>query len=524
MKPAVFTAIAWLFAATVASGEVVFRSGHSGEPDSLDPHKAMPGSATVVINDLFEGLLTLDALGRPTAGAASEWSVSDDGLEWTFRLRDGLVWSDGVPLTADDFVYAFRRMADPATAASSMAMSVDAIAGARDVLSGRAPPESIGVSAPDSRTVIVRVPRPRPYLTTVLSSPGFVPVPRHVIEEHGDAWSGPGIHVSNGAYKLDRWIPQDYVRVVRNPRFHDADSVSIDAVHYHVVDDLNTGLRRFRAGDLHAMVNFPPDKLDWLRENLPGVLRLSPSLGLMLYAFNLEQPPYDDIRVRRALSLAVDRGILTQRIVRSGDQPAYGLIPPGMNDYPGAYPDPADGLDRDQRLEAARELLAEAGYGPDNPLEASILYHTSEEHRRIAVAVSRMWKDIGVVTELINSDRQVVNARALQGDFGVVRMAWFSVYRDPTGFFNYFLPGNPANVTRYDDGGLAGAIASADASSDIATRMTDLAAVEARIMAEQPILPLYYMVSRRLVSPKVKGWLDENPTSFRPARYMSIVD
>jgi oligopeptide transport system substrate-binding protein len=325
-----------------AAGEVVFRSGHSGEPDSLDPHKAMPGSATVVINDLFEGLLTLDAAGHPSAGAAQSWSVSADGLVWTFRLRDGLRWSDGTPLDAADFVYSFRRMADPATAASSMAASVDSIAGARDILSGNAPVESLGVSAPDSSTVVVEVDRPKPWLPSVMASPGFVPVPRHVIAEHGDSWSRPGVHVSNGAYRLDRWIPQDYVRVVRNQEFHAAGSLSIDAVHYYVVDDLNTGLRRFRAGDLHAMVNFPPDKLDWLRENMPEVLHLSPSLGLMLYAFNLERAPYDDVRVRRALSLAVDRRLLTQRIVRSGDTPAYGLLAPGLTGDAGPYPDPAE--------------------------------------------------------------------------------------------------------------------------------------------------------------------------------------
>lgn len=504
----------------LADARDVFRSGHSGEPDSLDPHQASSGTAIIVVNELFEGLLTLSAKGKPVLGAAEHWEVDATGTRYRFRLRENLEWSDGRPLTADDFIYAFRRLADPATRGSLLAVYLHRVKGGREALRGDIDPKEIGVRKLNARELEIELKEPTPFFPTMLASPALVPVPRHSIDAHGDRWTQPGNMVSNGAFRLDSWVPQEVIRLKRNERFHSSESVALTGAEFYPLDDLNTGLRKFRAGELDAMVNFPPDRLAWIRENLPGALRLSPSLGLYVYVLNVREPPLDDVRVRRALSLAADRMALTQRLIKTGDKPAWGLVPPGIANYLEPLPDPATGLTEEEKQARARALLADAGYGPGNPLTVEIKYHTSEEHKRVAVALAAMWRRVGVVAELSNAERAVVQAAAKNGDFQVLRAAWFSLYEDAYGLLNFFVSDSPSNYSGYSSREFDDGLLRANRILDAAERAQALREMELKLMRDQPVIPLFYYVSRRLVSPDLEGWDDDNLTAFHPARYL----
>lgn len=511
-----------VLALPLAEARDVFRSGHSGEPDSLDPHQASSGTAIIVVNELFEGLLTLSAHGKPVLGAAEHWEVDATGIRYRFRLRENLEWSDGRPLTAEDFVYAFRRLANPATRGSLLAVYLHRVKGGREALRGDIPPTEIGVTKLSPRELEIELEEPTPFFPTMLASPALVPVPRHSIETHGDRWTQPGNLVSNGPFRLDSWVPQEVIRLKRNERFHAADSVALAGAEFYPLDDLNTGLRKFRAGELDAMVNFPPDRLEWIRENLPAALRLSPSLGLYVYVLNLREPPLDDLRVRRALSLATDRMALTQRLIKTGDKPAWGLIPPGIANYLDPLPDPAAHLTAEEKRKRARTLLADAGFTPANPLTVEIKYHTSEEHKRVAVALAAMWRSVGVVAELSNAERAVVQAAAKNGDFQVLRAAWFSLYEDAYGLLNFFVSDSPSNYSGYASEAFDAGLLRANRILDTDARAQALREIELMLMRDQPVIPLFYYVSRRLVTPDLAGWEDDNLTAFHPARYLSF--
>lgn len=515
-------ALLWLIAALLPAPSVaaqLLRSGHPGEPDSLDPHRAIAAPSIIVLNDVFEGLMTLDAGGRPVPGAAESFSVSDDGRLYRFRLRQGLHWSDGTPLTAADFLYSFRRLADPRTGSTSLASFVDLLENGRAVLAGALPPERLGVAVPDPRTIELRLTAAAPYFPSVVALPAFAPVPRHVIARHGDGWTRPGRFVSNGPFTLLEWRPGQWVRTQRNPHFHAAGSLRLDGVVYYPIADLNAGLRRFQSGELDALTNFPPEKLDWLRERMPRELRLGPSLGVTVYVLNLRKPKFADARVRRALSLAIDRELLTGRIVRAGDMPAWALIRREFTGYPARLP-PAGSPAR--RAAEARRLLVAAGHGPGRPLRLELLYHTSEEHKKVAVAVAAMWQQVGVEVGLRNAERQVVEVALRNGDFDVARAAWFSTYADPVGLLGLLRSGSPANSSGYRNPRFDAALDAAAGIADPARRLAALRDAEDMLVADSPVIPLYFLVSRRLVSQRVVGWRDDNLTALRPARWLSL--
>jgi ABC-type oligopeptide transport system substrate-binding subunit len=504
-----------------ATSPAIIHTGHSGEPDSLDPHLAIAAPSIIVLTDLFEGLLTIDARGLPVAGAAERYSVSPDGRVYTFTLRRGLTWSDGTPLDSKDFLYSFRRLADPATASTSLAGYIDLLKGGHAILARQRAPETLGVTAPDALTVRIELDHPAPYFPTVVALPTLAPVPRHAIEKYGHAWTRPGNFVGNGPFMLAEWVPNGYLKLVRNPRFHAAADVRLDAVVYRPVEDLNVGLRLFETGELETLTNFPPEQLDFIRAKMPAALRLAPSLGVTVYLFNDRLPKFRDPRVRRALSMAIDREALTTRIVRSGDRPAYSLVTPGMHGYtPPRLPAmPATAA---ARIAAARALLAAAGYGPDHPLEVEILHATSEEHERVAVAVASMWQAIGVKTKLRNAERQIVEVATRNGEFDIVRAAWFSPYEDPQGVLSFLRKDDPKNAAGYANPAFESLMDQAQSTVDPAARYALLTRAEQVLVDDQAVLPLYFLVSRRLVSPRVIGWREDNLTAFHPDRWLAL--
>ena len=308
----------------------VLELANGGEPETLDPHRYNLRLEETLLNDLFLGLTTFNAAGEIVPGCAERWQTSEDGLTWTFHLRAGLRWSDGQALTAHDFVYAFRRLQDPETAAS-LAYFMDMVDNATEINSGRAPIDALGVAAPDDRTFVITLARPYPYLLERLLYPTAYPVPRHAIAAHGDDWVKPEHWVSNGAYALADWQPQAHITMTTNPHFYAP--AAIATVRYHPVVNEQSAYNRFRNKELNAVGAFPAGELDTVRERYPDSLRLSPLLSMAYLVFNTAAAPFDDARVRSALSLAIDQRILTDKVLRTGARPAYSFAPELLAGY-----------------------------------------------------------------------------------------------------------------------------------------------------------------------------------------------
>jgi oligopeptide transport system substrate-binding protein len=505
--------------AALASGKVLLRSG-TQDPATLDPHRfALPGEVQIV-SDLFLGLLTLDPEAKPMAGAAETWTVSPDGLSWEFRLREGLVWSDGRPLTAADFEWSLRRMLDPATA-FPFAARLYAIRNAREVSGGRKPVAELGVKALDARRLRIELAHPAPYFPEVLASYSS-PAPRHLVEARPNDWFRAGVMVSNGPFLLEEWVPNSHVRLRKNPRFYDAARVSLDAVVHVHPGDAASALRRFRAGELHVVLVVPPDQLDWARANLPKELQLSPGFGLEHIAFNVRRPPFDDARVRRAVSMAVDREALTKHVTRAGEAPAFGLVPPGASNYP--QPARADfaGKAQAERARQARALLAEAGYGPAKPLRFTLSYGSGDVNRRVAVALAAMWQAVGVKAELKALELKALVGEVGRGEYDAVRFQWLAGTTDPVSFLERLESGAGAmnqpgwSVARYD-----ALVREAERTADLGRRASLLAQAEALALAEHPVAPLYYYAGRRVVSQQVTGWV-ENVRGVHLSRWLGL--
>lgn len=508
-----------LTAGVALAEPTVIQRGASIDPPSLDPNLGTSGPASPVLSDLVEGLVIRGRRGEPVPGCAESWTVSDDGLTYTFQLREGLKWSDGAPLTADDFVYSFRRLLDPATGAPAAGLFF-IIEGGQAVARKERAPETLGVSAPDPGTVVIRLAQPAPFFIQLLANSQGVPVPRHVIEEHGRGWARAGTMVSNGPYQLAERVPQTHMRLVRNPNFYAADEISIDEVYWRPAQDLGAAFRQFRAGELDTVLMAPPDELGWIRENIPDTLHMNPIQATYILAFNVARAPFDDARVRRALSIAVDRDALAEQVLRGNVLAAPSLVTPGTGGYPGYLP---PGLERPlaARQAEARQLLADAGFDADNPLTVSIVYDTQEENRKIMVAIATMWRSVGVRTELDSVEGRALFGRLRGRDFGVARSSVFAVFDDPYAFLQKFESDSTDNRPGYRNAEYDALLSRANSERDPVARQQLLLQAESMLMADQPLLPIYWYIGKVLVADRVEGWLDA-PLGTPMTRWLSL--
>ncbi|MGB1877498.1 MAG: peptide ABC transporter substrate-binding protein, partial [Rhodospirillaceae bacterium] len=376
-------ALSFMLAFTDAAlAEVILHRGNGKEPDSLDPHRAAGTWENTIIADMFLGLTTEAADGDIVPGAAESWTVSDDGLVYTFMLRDNLLWSDGVQVTASDFVFGMRRIMTPATAARYASLLFP-IKNARAINTGQMNPGLIGVAALDPKTVEITLESPVPFFPQLLSHYTTFPIPQHAYALHGEDWVKAGNMVSNGAYVLEEWVTNAHVKVTKNHRFYDAENVAIDTVFYYPIGDSRTGLKMFETGELDMNLGpegFPSAQLDEVRQKFSGEGRVVPSLGNRFLPMNTSRPPFDDKRVRKAVSLLVDREIINDRIVSVGARSAYAFVPPETaNHQPGAQVDFVD-MPMPERIAEAKSLLAEAGYSEDNPLRFELSYRGSYDN------------------------------------------------------------------------------------------------------------------------------------------------
>ena len=505
------------------SDVLVLHRGNNAEPFSLDPHKASGTWENNIIGDMFIGLFTENAAGDPIPGMADSWSVSEDGLTWTFVLREAQ-WSDGEPVDAYDFEFALRRILTPETLANYASLLYP-IRNSRPVNTGDLAPEELGVTALDARTLQIELEFPAPYLPQLLTHYTTFPVPQHVVEMHGDAWIQPAHIQTNGAYKLVQWRANDFVHVERNPYFFDDENVCIDEVFYYPTE-LQAAERRVRSGEFDTTEDFAGQSLEFLRQEIPDYVRVHPYLGIVYFSGNTTQPPFDDARVRNALGMAIDRQFIADEILRAGQIPAHSFIPPGVTNYPGTARISWFDTPIEERREMARALLQEAGYGPDNPLQFEYAYRATGDNPRIAPVVQQDWQEIAdwVNAEVIQIETQIHYSNLRAGDYELGDGGWIGDYNDA---YNFLFLGEstsvPMNYSRWSNPQFDALVAQANNTLDTQERGRLMNEAEQIMLDEMPYMPLVYYVNKALVNPRVTGW-EDNIVHIHRTRFLCFAD
>ena len=496
-----------LFAATL-------HRGLGPEPDSLDIHQAQGLPAIQLLREIREGLTTFDAAGNVVAGTAESWKILDNGRTYRFELRENARWSNGDVLKAEDFVRAWQRAVSPATLARTAGLLAPVI-NAREVTAGLAEPSSLGIRALSATSLEIKLGAATPWFLEVLAHPVAFPLHADDIEYHLEA-------PVNGAFMIDNLTFHALIRLKKNPQFHAAESVSLDTVEYFPIEDPNSELSRFRAGELDMTETIPAGRHDWLQTYMGDALRVSPYIGSFWLGFNVGRKPFvDNVKLRRALSLAVDRRIIAHLVVGAGELPAWSIVPPGIAGY---SPQALDGseLDQEAREQEAKRLYAEARYGKKKPLLIELRYNTSSQHRKIALAVSSMWRQVlGVDTELVNEEWKVFVNNRRQGVLTqVFRGGWIADYADPTSFLDLFLSNNDLNTTFYKNEAFDRLMEQAMVLQGD-ERMEHLQRAEALLLKDMPVIPLYFYVSRHLLKPTVTGY-ESNVRDIHLSRYLGV--
>jgi oligopeptide transport system substrate-binding protein len=498
------------------------RRGNGPEPDSLDPQRARTDSSLNVIRDLFEGLTAVGPDGTPVPAAAESWTVSPDGREYRFRLRQGLRWSNGDQVVAGDFVVGMRRLVDPATA-SQYAQILEPVVNAAAIVRRQRPPSELGVLAPDARTVVVRLVNPAPYLLGLMSHPSTFPAHSPSLATHADRFAQPGRLVGNGAFVLEEWVVGSHIGVRRNASYWDDAHTQLDRVRFYHTNDPSTEFRQYRAGQLDVTYVVPPQQFAWIKQHMPAELRIAPQLSTYYYGFNLSRPPFrDQPGLRRALSLVIDRERLTTAVTGLGEAPAYGWVPRGVSNYTPQQFDYAS-LSYEDRVREARELYQAAGYSADKPLEVEVRYNTGEAHNRIAVAIAAMWKEtLGVKTSLYAEEfRALLASIQARTETEIFRSSWIGDFDDAYTFAQLLQSDFGINLTGYSNPRYDSLLAEAIGQPDTARRRELLEEAERVMLADHPLLPIYFYVNKHLIKPYVRGWAD-NVVNIQYSRSLSL--
>ncbi|MDT9598684.1 peptide ABC transporter substrate-binding protein [Sphingosinicella rhizophila] len=498
-------------------GQICLEYGNASEPETLDPHLATGNYEARIIADLLVGLVQDDPEGRPIPGVAKDWSVSPAGLVWRFKLRDS-IWSDGVPVTAQDFVFSFRRAIDPRTV-SSTASLLHVIKNARAISERRLPVEALGVRATDSKTLEITLEHPTPFLLELAKHPIMMPVPAHQVRKFGDRWSEPGRFVSNGPYLLMAWKFGERVSVRRNPRFWAAKSVCFDEVRYYPTTDSVSAERRVLRGELDVNAEFQSNRIDFLSRTMPRYVRAYSTLSPVYLTFNLRDPVLRDVRVRQALAMSIDREFITEKLLRGAPLPAYSLIPPSTSRRPQSTLPHWSSWSLSQRQQEARRLLRDAGYTKARPLKVEIKYRNQRDPMAFMPAIQADWKEIGVQTSLAQNETQIAYASYRLGDFQIADAAIAADYNDPMAFLHLMESDGAQNYGGFKNRKFDESLRLASDESDPEMRSFYIARAESEIFSAVPVTPLYYSISRNLVSPDITGWKDNIGNQHR-VRYL----
>jgi oligopeptide transport system substrate-binding protein len=507
---------------TELAGVQVLRLGNGAEVPTLDPQKNQAVNGADVLRDLFEGLVGEKPNGDLEPSGAESWTTSPDGKTYTFALRRDARWSDGSPVTAQDYVYGFRRAADPATL-SVYGFIMSPIVNADDVTAGRKPPSEIGVHALDDYTLEIDLANPTPYFLGLLTHETLFPVQRANVEKYGDQFTRAGNLVGNGAFMLAEWVVQSHMKLVRNPHYWNNAKTKLDEVWYYPTEDTDAELQRFRAGELDYTYVVPATQLKWVKQNLASDYVVAPYLGSYYYGFNLIRPPFQgNVKLRRALALAVNREIITNQVLGAGQKPAFGWVPPVAH-YVGQEMPEAKWTQAEREAEA-KKLYAEAGYSAEHPLRTEILYNTFEDHKRIAVAISSMWKQVlGVEATLRNQEWKVyVDTRNEKKETQVYRHGWIGDYNDAFTFAELMRSTSGSNDTSYNNPEYDRLVAASQSELDLDKRGELLEQAERVLLEDMPILPLYFYVTQHMKKPWVGGW-EPNILDHHASKYLYVL-
>jgi len=500
----------------------ILHRGLSSDPESIDPHKARSVQAAEVLRDIGEGLVAYSATGELVGAAAESWSISDDGLTYTFNIRPEARWSNGDAVTAEHFVFSLRRLVDPATAAF-YAQAIAAIVNAEAIIASEMAPSDLGAEVIEDNALVITLERPMPYLLSLLTHPSTFPVHPGGVAAHGTAFTRPENLLSNGAYKLDAWEPGSVLKLIRNEQYWNNAETSIEAVNYHVLTQEMTELNRYRAGEIDVTGSIPPDSFEQVREQYRDEMHIAPYLGVYYYGYNLTKPPFaGNSALRQALSMAIDRETLVEKVTGRGEAPAYSWVPPGVDNYDPRRLSYAD-MTQDERNAAARRLYRDAGYNEDRPAQIELRYNTSDTQQRIALAVQSMWRDVlGVETTLINEEFQVLLANMREAEVTqVFRSSWIGDYNDAHTFLSILQGGSPSNMPRFANDEYDDLMRRAAEQVDPLARRLYLEEAERVLLGEHAVIPLYFYVSKHLVSPRVRGWGD-NVLDYHYSQHLSL--
>jgi oligopeptide transport system substrate-binding protein len=495
--------------------------GNNSEPQTLDPSLSTGTQDDYIMGDLMMGLMTEDPLCRPIPGMATHWTTSSDGLTWTFHLREAQ-WSDGNDVTAQNFVFAWQRLLDPALGAP-YAYYVYFLKNAAAINAGKMPPTTLGARALDARTLEMTLEHPAPYLLQMLMHGTTYPLPQHVIEAKGKDWARPGNHVGNGAFVLKAWTPNDHVLAEKNPRFHDAANVALQRVYYYPTDDYGAALQRMRVGELDIQTRLPGQRIDWIKANMGNTFNPVPLLVTEYIQVNHTRKPFNDLRVRRAISMALNREAIAQRIRRVGDVPAYALVPPNTANYAFGTGLDFQSMPYPARMERARALMRDAGFGEKNRVKTSFMIRstTPGPYRAVAAAIQQMLALIFIDISILPTDFQVWIAQTNAHDFDITEGGWNGDFNDAATFLELLLTGGGNNWGLYSNPAFDRALADAQKDVDLVSRGRKLAAAEAIALKDHAVMPLYYTANPNLVWPYVKGWLP-NAIDKHRSRWISI--
>ena len=470
-----------------------------------------------IAGDLMVGLTTLDAAARPIPGIAQGWTVSPDGLIWTFHLRPAR-WSDGAPVTAGDFVFAWRRLLAPATAARNAEL-LFILKNARAISAGRLAPMALGVAAPDASTLVLTLEHPAPWLPQFLAHPAASPLP--AVAAHDPHWARPGRYVSDGPYLPAEWVPNDHVRLEKNPRFYDAAHVAIQTVNYFPTSDAFAALMRLRGGGLDMQTPLPMAQIGWMRGHMPAALHIMPSLGDAYVAINLRDPLLTDVRVRRALNLAYDRDVVAAKVMRLGEAPAWSIVPPATANYAhGPRMDFAT-LPASTRLAQAQSLMRQSGYGPDHRLRLALSTTGNPDSKRLATVFQAMMRPIFVDIDIEVSDLATHLRDMRSGQFQLGYTTWLADVDDGGDFLNLLRSDNGNNYAGYHNPRFDAAMDAADREPDVARRAALLMAAERIALTDLPWIPLRFLSQTEAVAPKVQGYV-ENARDYNRSRWLRL--
>lgn len=497
---------------------------NAAEPESLDPHKVSGVPESNIGRQIFEGLTNTDADGKTIPAMATSWE-SDDNKVWTFKLRDAN-WSNGDPVTAQDFVYSMRRLADPNTASPYSSYLVDAkVVGADQIVEGAAGIDTLGVKALDDKTLQVTLSEPVPYFPDMMIHNSVKPVHQKTVEEFGDKWTDPANIVVNGPYKVSKWQINDELVLTRNPEYYDDANTKLDTITILPIPSSTTDVARYQAGEVDVTYNeIPTEQFASLQEQNGDELRISPYLCTYYYEFNTVKPPFDNPKVRRALALALDRDTIADKVIGQGQTAAYQLTPTATNGDIVNEPEWST-WDQEKRVTEAKKLLNEEGYNESNPLSFELLYNTNDNHKKVAVAATSLWKQaLGFVeVDLVNKEWKTYLDTRRNGNYQIARAGWCGDYNEPSAFLNIAKSDNSGNYGKYNSANFDSLMAKTLRAGVTPEQRASLyKQAEAQLNADMGLLNIYHYVSPRLVKPYVIGFSETDPLDNWQGKNISI--